>query len=425
MVKDGGEFIITLEITVSNFVKHFEIRVPAEKEFIHRDLEKDDGGPYKCNIRNEDGEINANLNLNIAGAAAPTGVAPSFVEKPQITAEEEGKLIIMECKLELRDPEFSDAGIYKCNVKNEAGESNANLTLNIELAPVIKERPKVVRRELHKTIVIECHVQSTNKPEVVWFKENTQVREDTRHQVHIRQLVAKNVKGEAASQTVAVDLEEEKKEPEKKEPEKKEEPKPKGEKPKIVQMLASQTVEEGKTCEFVCRVESVTKVTVVWMKNKRVVRETTTTRITFDGSTAKLVFSPASKDMAGNYTVEFTNEFGKEESSAELIVTAEVKKVEEKKVEAKKPAEKKAAEKKPDELKPETIERKPSIDKPSKLEADKKALPERRTSLDRQQNGEVTESMKDEIIREPSPVEERRPSISKRRPSDKIEPLQK
>lgn len=149
MVKDGGEFIITLEI---------------------KNPGKDDGGPYKCNIRNEDGEINGNLNLNIAGAAAPTGVAPSFVEKPQITAEEDGKLIIMECKvradpkptitwtkegvavdenrrikqiikeekdvyhirLELRDPEFEDAGIYKCNVKNSAGESNANLTLNIE-----------------------------------------------------------------------------------------------------------------------------------------------------------------------------------------------------------------------------------------------------------------------------------------------------
>ena len=137
-----------------------EIRNPA----------KEDGGMYKCTVSNADGEINANLNLNIAGAPAPSGEAPSFVEKPKIRAENDGKLIIMECKvkanpepsitwyregvvvreggrirqsvrqegsiyhckLELSDPELTDAGIYKCNVKNTAGESNANLTLNIE-----------------------------------------------------------------------------------------------------------------------------------------------------------------------------------------------------------------------------------------------------------------------------------------------------
>lgn len=142
------------------YVIIMEIRNPA----------KEDGGMYKCAIRNAHGEINANLNLNIAGAPAPSGEAPSFVEKPKIRAERDGKLIIMECKvkanpqpsiswyregvtvleggrikqtvrqegniyhikLELSNPELTDAGVYKCNVKNSAGESNANLTLNIE-----------------------------------------------------------------------------------------------------------------------------------------------------------------------------------------------------------------------------------------------------------------------------------------------------
>jgi len=35
-------------------------------------------------------------------------------------------------KLELSNPELTDAGLYKCSVKNSFGEANANLTLNIE-----------------------------------------------------------------------------------------------------------------------------------------------------------------------------------------------------------------------------------------------------------------------------------------------------
>jgi len=35
-------------------------------------------------------------------------------------------------RLEINDVIVTDAGLYKCNVKNSCGESNANLTLNIE-----------------------------------------------------------------------------------------------------------------------------------------------------------------------------------------------------------------------------------------------------------------------------------------------------
>lgn len=134
---------------------------------------KEEGGAYKCIIKNSAGEITANLNLNIEGGEAPKAVGepPVFIEKPKITSEKGGKLIIMECRvkskpkpdivwhcegkvvnesarikqsvtadkddvyivrLELSTPELDDAGIYKCNVKNPVGETNANLTLNIE-----------------------------------------------------------------------------------------------------------------------------------------------------------------------------------------------------------------------------------------------------------------------------------------------------
>lgn len=108
--------------------------------------------------------------MNIEAEPEPEGDGPEFVEKPRIISENNGKLVIMECKvkadpkpdilwtcdgtvvkesnkikmtmeqrgdiyyikLELQDPQLEDSGLYKCNIKNSLGELNANLTLNIE-----------------------------------------------------------------------------------------------------------------------------------------------------------------------------------------------------------------------------------------------------------------------------------------------------
>lgn len=129
-----------------------------------------DGGTYRCHVKNEFGESNANLNLNIEAEPEPEGEGPTFVEKPRILSQNNGKLVIMECKvranpapeitwtkegkivtetsqiklymdqrddifeirLELSEPNLDDSGLYKCNIKNNLGELNANLTLNIE-----------------------------------------------------------------------------------------------------------------------------------------------------------------------------------------------------------------------------------------------------------------------------------------------------
>lgn len=129
-----------------------------------------DGGAYRCHVKNEYGESNANLNLNIEAEPEPEGEGPTFVEKPTIQSKDNGKLVVMGCKvkaspkptivwyhegkeirdsskiktrievkddiytiiLELIDPGIEDSGLYKCNIKNELGELNANLTLNIE-----------------------------------------------------------------------------------------------------------------------------------------------------------------------------------------------------------------------------------------------------------------------------------------------------
>lgn len=192
-----------------------------------------DGGAYKGLIKNEAGEITANLSLNIEGDAEEDddSIAPTFLAKPSITADEDGAHILMEVrcrakpkptitwyhegelvkmssrikesivvekdnvyiiKLEIFGGDSPDSGLYKCNVKNSAGSSNANLTLNIEIVPVISQKPRLVRMERQRKIVIECAVKSSNKPSVTWIRESTTVREDSRH----RQIVREERKGE-------------------------------------------------------------------------------------------------------------------------------------------------------------------------------------------------------------------------------------
>lgn len=97
------------------------------------------------------------------------------------------------------------------------------------VAPVIKERPQI-KRQVKQKVVIECYVGSGAKPQCTWFRETTVVKESARHQVNIRKvskgeyavaleidkptaadkgsykLVCKNEKGEAASQSVLVDV---------------------------------------------------------------------------------------------------------------------------------------------------------------------------------------------------------------------------
>ena len=121
--------------------------------------------------------------------------------------------------------------MYKCVVSNKFGEINANLSLNIEIAPVIRERPIIKKVEKKKSVVLQCAVQGSQDIDVQWFKEGmpihvendrftiekkrSEVREgETIVQLEIEdtdatdqgsyQLVAKSETGETQSQTVTL-----------------------------------------------------------------------------------------------------------------------------------------------------------------------------------------------------------------------------
>merc|ERR1711975_96118 len=101
-------------------------------------------------------------------------------------------------------------------VNNKYGEINANLSLNIEVAPVIRDRPIVKKVEKKKSVVLQCAVQGTQDIDVQWFKEGQaiQATKGARFSVEKKkseirdqgsyQLVAKSETGETQSQTVTL-----------------------------------------------------------------------------------------------------------------------------------------------------------------------------------------------------------------------------
>ncbi|VDO57099.1 unnamed protein product [Schistosoma margrebowiei] len=132
----------------------------------------DDGGEYLVTAKNKLGDSTATINLNIGSAKATPTKAPKFLEKPVIRMDKSKGEVILSCKLEAKpaatltwylndqeineisgkrawvvseqpddvyiieihilSPKPEDGGMYKIHAKNSAGESNANINLNLQ-----------------------------------------------------------------------------------------------------------------------------------------------------------------------------------------------------------------------------------------------------------------------------------------------------
>merc|ERR1712106_1033161 len=125
----------------------------------------------------------------------------------------------------VKKPQASDGGVYKCHIANVFGELNANLNLNIEVAPTIKTQPRVVSI-INRKCIIECMVMSSSQPACSWFHMENKVKLDSRHCITVNEdgegsykcqmeimkmtkedagiykMIAKNDKGETTSEVI-------------------------------------------------------------------------------------------------------------------------------------------------------------------------------------------------------------------------------
>ncbi|KRY50894.1 Twitchin [Trichinella britovi] len=203
-----------------------------------KDPTADDRGTYKCNVANEFGDSNANINLNFAAEEESKIKPPVFLTKPKIIPKNDGAIILMECRvksavlptatwihngapvqaggrvkitavkepdhtylfeLELHDLVPEDSGLYKCTVKNDAGETNANLTLNFDIppepadfSPTIAEKPSITTSADGTVVSLKCVAKAKPKPKATWSLDGVPLKESAKL-VHHEETVGPNL----------------------------------------------------------------------------------------------------------------------------------------------------------------------------------------------------------------------------------------
>merc|ERR1712079_431323 len=279
-----------------------------------------------------------------------------------------------ESRIELTDPAPENAGLYKCVVNNKFGEINANLSLNIEVAPVIRERLIVKKVEKKKSVVLQCAVQGTQDIDVQWFKEGHQIsaKQGGRYSIEKKkseirdgetivqlqiedtevtdqgsyQLVARSETGETQSQTVTLheeavkmdaaegtaevdsvtateDTSVKKKKKKVVKKKKKKEVEKEVIKPEISSFLKNFIKKEGESLEFKCRLEEDYEegdIKMTWYFNDQVIEASDKYMITFDGTYATLFIASCVMEDMVEYKCHFENSAGTDETTGKVTV---------------------------------------------------------------------------------------------------------
>jgi hypothetical protein len=206
-----------------------------------KDAQTSDAGLYKCVIENELGQFTINTNLIVqANKISSDGKnlqAPSLIEKPTIKKDDVKKTLKIEClfkakpdvsmswfkgkqalkadakhkfscvkdkgdifvaTLEISNFSESDAGTYKCQAKNEAGQSNVLVHLDVDTkeksAKPKLNQPKITRENGGKLISVEIECESGDKPDVQWSgPQGKNLSNDGRFFHEVVSLARKNV----------------------------------------------------------------------------------------------------------------------------------------------------------------------------------------------------------------------------------------
>lgn len=93
-----------------------------------------------------------------------------------------------------------------------------------------------------------------------------------------------------------------------------------GKAPKFDVCLEPVTVSEGEKLSLKCHVSGSPPLTIQWMKDRRELKSSGNTRVTFVGGTACLELSPVSKADAGDYLCKASNASGSDFCKSKVTV---------------------------------------------------------------------------------------------------------
>ncbi|KAI1726537.1 immunoglobulin i-set domain-containing protein [Ditylenchus destructor] len=372
-----------------------------------------DGGAYKCTASNQLGESNANINLNFAGteerAATPSQKGPSFVGKPRIIPKDGGALILMECKvksasrptakwskdgtplsmgalyqdvfadlgdgtflcqLEIKRPTANEAGQYRCNIRNDLGETNANLSLNFQQEEAAQQDDRRSPSVGRKSPRPGKHREGTPKRHKSKSREGSpkkSVRSRTATptgELNVGNTLQPESASRKYSRTESMEVDQTSAGGTKRKGDTGLPPAPKRDRsrskspappqtgpeahkrsPVITEPLKSQIAHTGETVRLECELQCHSSTKITWSKDGKVIQSSSEYSFSFDGRIAQLSVRQMNESKAGLYKCLAESNYGEAQSSAmvKYELTEEEKNERRKNSKAEEAAKRKAA----------------------------------------------------------------------------------
>ncbi|XP_010793050.1 titin-like, partial [Notothenia coriiceps] len=216
--------------------------------------------------------------------------------------------------LELLSPNREDSGQYSCKATNQHGSDECSASLKVterKVPPNFTKRPsESMMDSVGKTVKMEARVSGSQPLSITWYKDNNQIYGSDKYAMSLENNVAvlsvrdssssdggvysceaSNEAGKASCR-VTLNITET------------------GQAPKFDVPLEPVTVNEGEKLSLKCHVTGSPPLNIQWMKDRRELKSSGNTRITFVGGSACLEVSPASKSEAGDYLCKASNTTG-------------------------------------------------------------------------------------------------------------------
>ncbi|EYB87861.1 hypothetical protein Y032_0256g374 [Ancylostoma ceylanicum] len=361
------------------------IRKDAEGKhtLIIKDVTASDVGSYTCEAVNKAGKEVSVADVKIPKYAfekrKSEEVEPLFLEPLQEAFAEEGKTVVLECrvnkeshpevhwfkddkpiqpdqhmvvetlddgkiKLTIHNATKEDIGSYRCEAVNITGTAKTQTKLQYatvveqkvsEVQPMFLEPLQEAIAEEGKTVVLKCRVNKESQPEIRWFKDDKPVQPDqhmvmetlddgrikltihnaTKEDVGSYRCEAVNIKGTAKTQTkiqYATVVEQKVSEVQ----------------PMFLEPLQEAVATEGKTIVLECRVNKESQPEIRWFKDDKPVQpDQHMVMETLDDGRIKLTIHNATKEDVGSYRCEAVNIKGTAQTQTKLqyATTAEQK----------------------------------------------------------------------------------------------------